>query len=65
MELVVKARLSSVFCSSSCAFADPVAGLALGDLLIDRIFSPLLCTSCPMRGITKKSASEFEDVFVR
>jgi len=26
---MVKARVSSVFCSSSCALAEPVAGLAL------------------------------------
>ena len=34
---VVNASASSVFCSTSCAFADPVAGLALPDRFTDRI----------------------------
>jgi uncharacterized damage-inducible protein DinB len=33
--LVVKARESSVVCSISCAFAEPVAGLALADRFTD------------------------------
>src|SRR6266404_2924175 len=57
--LVVNARLSSVFCSNSCALAEPVAGLALGERLMERIFRPLLCTNWPMRGTTKKCAPMF------
>ncbi len=32
---VVNARVSSVVCSTSCAFAEPVAGLALADRFTD------------------------------
>ena len=31
----VKASVSKVFCSTSCAFADPVAGLALAERLTE------------------------------
>jgi len=33
--LVVNAKVSSVFCSISCAFADPVEGLALAERFTD------------------------------
>src|ERR1700720_1112284 len=33
---VVNARVSKVFCSSSCALAEPVAGLALAERFTDR-----------------------------
>jgi hypothetical protein len=38
--VVVNAKLKSVFCSISCALADPVAGLALADLFTARTFLP-------------------------
>jgi hypothetical protein len=39
--VVVNAKFSRVFCSSSCALADPVAGLALADRFTARTLRPL------------------------
>ena len=36
----VNARLNKVFCSTSCALADPVAGLALADRFTDMTERP-------------------------
>jgi hypothetical protein len=43
--VVVKASVSSVFCSSSCAFAEPVAGLALAERFTERTCKPFACAS--------------------
>src|SRR5712691_5103279 len=45
---VVKARVTKVFCSSSWALAEPVAGLALAERFTDRTGRPLATRS--MRG---------------
>jgi len=37
---VVNASVTSVFCSSSCALADPVAGLALAERFTERTGIP-------------------------
>ncbi len=52
---VVNASVSSVFCSSSCAFAEPVAGLALAERFTERTGS-LVPASLRNRGKTKESA---------
>jgi hypothetical protein len=49
----VKASDSRVFCSSSCAFAESVAGLALEDRLTERKTSPRSCASCVSRGMIR------------
>jgi hypothetical protein len=41
-----------VFCSNSCAFADPVAGLALAERFTERIRSPFDFAILSSRGTT-------------
>jgi len=56
--LVVNARLSSVFCSSSWLWRSLWRGWRWG-ALDGAHFQPLLCTNWPMRGTTKKCAPMF------
>ena len=50
------ANVISVFCSSSCAFAEPVAGVELGARLMLRSLEPSIRFS---RGVTNESAPMF------
>lgn len=50
--VVVKARDRSVFCSISCALAEPVAGLALAERFTERSRNPTDLASDSSRGTT-------------
>jgi len=46
------ANVINVFCSISCAFAEPVAGLALAERFTDRTRNPFSCAKRCSRGNT-------------
>lgn len=50
--VVAKASVSRVFCSSSWAFAEPVAGLALAERFTERTRIFRACAMCSRRGKT-------------
>ena len=49
---VAKAKVSRVFCSSSWALAEPVAGLALAERFTERTRMFRACAMCSSRGST-------------
>jgi len=49
---VEKAKVSRVFCSSSWALAEPVAGLALAERFTERTRMFRACAMCSRRGST-------------
>ena len=51
-ECVVNANANNVFCSNSCAFAEPVAGLALPERFTERSRNPSSFARRSSRGTT-------------